>query len=64
METLIDILVSSQFAIMGVLVGWTMPRGKHLKAIQLRVLRALMRWLHVGAGIYQSHWCRASSPRR
>lgn len=45
METLIDILVSSQFAIMGVLVGWTMPRGKHLKAIQLRVLRALMRWL-------------------
>lgn len=45
MDTLISFLVSSQFAIMGVLIGWTMPRGKYLKAVQLRVLRALMRWL-------------------
>lgn len=45
METLISFLVSSQFAIMGVLIGWTMPRGKYLKALQLSVLRALMRWL-------------------
>ena len=45
MDILIDIIVSSQFAIMGVLIGWTMPRGKHLKALQLRVLRTLMRWL-------------------
>lgn len=45
METLISFLVSSQFAIMGVLIGWTMPRGKYLKAVQLRALRTLIKWL-------------------
>lgn len=35
------LLVSFYFVIVGFFVGWVMPRGKYLKAFQLRLLKAL-----------------------
>lgn len=34
-------LVMFYFAVAGFFFGWAFPRGKYLKALQLRVLRAL-----------------------
>lgn len=42
METnLPEYLVILCFGLAGFIVGWAMPRGRHLKALQLRVLKAL-----------------------
>lgn len=35
------LLVSFYFVIVGFFVGWAFPRGRYLKAFQLRVLKAL-----------------------
>jgi|TARA_S200002703_G_scaffold51806_1_gene44983 hypothetical protein len=44
METLPSYLVSLEFLFLGFLLGWAIPRGKYLKALQLRVLRSLMKF--------------------
>ncbi len=36
-----DYIVVFYFAVLAFIVGWAMPRGKYLKAIQLRFLKAL-----------------------
>jgi|TARA_E500000318_G_C3424983_1_gene158818 hypothetical protein len=42
METnLPEYLVIFYFGLTGLIVGWAMPRGRHLKALQLRVLKSL-----------------------
>lgn len=45
MENLPEYLVALQLGLMGFIVGWATPRGKYLKALQLRVLRSLTNWL-------------------
>lgn len=42
METhLFNYIVTLCFALSGFIVGWLMPRGKRLKALQLRTLKRL-----------------------
>ncbi len=42
METnLPEYLVILCFGLAGFIIGWAMPRGRHLKALQLRVLKSL-----------------------
>ena len=42
METhLFNFIVTLCFALSGFIVGWLMPRGKRLKALQLRTLKRL-----------------------
>jgi len=36
-----DYIVVFYFAVLAFIIGWAMPRGKYLKAIQLRFLKAL-----------------------
>lgn len=36
-----EYLVILCFGLAGFIVGWAMPRGRHLKALQLRVLKSL-----------------------
>lgn len=36
-----DYVVVFYFAVLAFIIGWAMPRGKYLKAIQLRFLKAL-----------------------
>lgn len=44
METLPEYLVALQLGLMGYILGWATPRGKYLKAFQLRILRSLIKW--------------------
>jgi len=44
MDNLPEYLVTLQLALAGFIVGWAMPRGKHLKAVQLRVLRWMIKF--------------------
>ena len=42
METhLFNYIVTLCFALSGFIIGWLMPRGRSLKALQLRTLKAL-----------------------
>lgn len=41
MQDLPITLVMFYFAIAGFFVGWVFPRGKYLKALQMRLLKAL-----------------------
>jgi len=41
-SSLSEYLVLTQLGFMGFLFGWAMPRGKYLKALQLRLLRWLI----------------------
>jgi uncharacterized ion transporter superfamily protein YfcC len=36
-----DYVVVFYFAVVAFIIGWAMPRGKYLKAIQLRFFKAL-----------------------
>lgn len=41
-NNLAEYLVTLQIGFMGFMIGWATPRGKYLKAVQLRALRWLI----------------------
>ena len=44
-ETLTNIIVHGYAVIVAFLIGWTLPRGKSLRMVQLKVLRTIHNFL-------------------
>jgi len=40
-SNLAEIITTYYFLALGFVIGWIMPRGRHLKAVQLKILKAL-----------------------